>query len=220
MVVVTKQDSCSKCGNCCKQGGPALHTRDVGLVRKGIIPLSSLITIRKGELTQNPIEGVIKPAGVELVKIVGTGRQWDCCYYDEKMGCTIYEHRPQACVLLKCWDTQDILDIVEKETVNRFDLLASDDPMVPVINEHERICPSPDFMHIRNNGTKLSFKLEKELEKLVRYDLRFRIRVIRDFDLKLSEELFYFGRPLFQLLQPFGAVVTESQSEITMKWKR
>ncbi len=220
MTVVIKQDSCNRCGNCCKQGGPALHKGDLDLVRRGIIPLSSLITIRKGELTENPVVGAIQPAGVELVKIVGTGRQWDCCYYDEKNGCSIYENRPQSCVLLKCWDTKDILDIVEKETVNRLDLLGSDDPLIPIINEHERICPSPDFLYIRNNGSRLPVQLEKELEKRVRDDLRFRTRVIRDFDLKLSEELFYFGRPLFQLLQPLGAVVTEFRSEVTLKWKR
>lgn len=219
MTVATKQDSCNRCGNCCKQGGPALHKSDLDLVHKGVIPLSSLITIRKGELIQNPVAGDIQPAKVELVKIVGTGRQWDCCFYDEQEGCSIYEHRPQACVLLKCWDTKDIMDIIEKETLNRIDLLTSDDPQIPVINEHERICPSPDFMYIKNNGSKLSVQLEKELERKVRDDLGFRTRIIRDFKLKLSEELFYFGRPLFQLLQPLGAVVTEFQSEITLKWK-
>ena len=219
MTVVTKQDSCNRCGNCCRQGGPALHKRDLDLVREGKIQLRSLITIRKGELTENPLAGGIQPAGVELVKIVGTGRQWNCCYYDEQKGCSIYQHRPQACVLLKCWDTKDILDIVEKETISRFDLLTFDDPLIPIINEHERICPAPDFMYIRNNGSRLPVQLEKDLQKRVRDDLRFRTRVIRDFDLKLSEELFYFGRPLFQLLQPLGAVVTEFQSEITLKWK-
>jgi len=217
---VTKQNSCKRCGNCCKQGGPALHKQDLTLVHDGKIPISSLITIRKGELTDNPLAGTIRPVGVELVKIIGTGRQWDCCYFDEEKGCLIYENRPQACVVLKCWDTEEILKLVEKETLSRFDILSSDDPLIPVIREHERICPYPDLLHIKNNGSQLSSKLKKELEKLVRDDLRFRTRIIRDFDLKLSEELFYFGRPLFQLLQPLGATVVESQSEITLKWKQ
>jgi len=210
------QISCRKCGNCCRQGGPSLHEHDLSLVRTGKIPISGLITIRKGELTDNPLAGGIHPAGVELVKIAGTGREWDCCYYDLKKGCTIYSYRPLACVLLKCWDTEEILSIVEKETLGRLDILSTDDPLVPVIEEHERICPLPDFMGIRGKRGRLSGSQERELEKLVRNDLRFRTRVIRDYDLKLSEELFYFGRPLFQLLQPLGVLVSESPSGITL----
>lgn len=214
----SSQNSCNRCGNCCRQGGPALHKKDLNLVREGKIPIENLITIRKGELTENPVAGGIQPAGVELVKIVGTGRQWDCCYYDGEKGCTIYENRPQACVLLKCWDTKDILSIVEKETLSRFDILAAGDPLISVIREHELICPLPDFLYIRANSHRLTEPLEKELEKLVGDDLRFRTRVIRDLNLTLSNELFYFGRPLFQLLQPLGATISESPSGITLRW--
>lgn len=215
---LNSQKSCNRCGNCCRQGGPALHKKDLNLVSGGKIPIGNLITIRTGELTENPLMGGIQPAGVELVKIVGTGRQWDCCYYDEEKGCTIYENRPQACVLLKCWDTKDILGIVEKETLSRFDILAADDPLIAVIREHELICPLPDLLYIRANSHRLTAELEKELEKLAGDDLRFRTRVIRDLNLQLSEELFYFGRPLFQLLQPLGATISESPSGITLRW--
>lgn len=217
---MTGQTECKKCGNCCRQGGPALHEQDLSLVRDGKIPISSLITIKKAELTHNPVTGVIQPAGVELVKITGKGQQWECCYYDEERGCTIYENRPQACVLLKCWDTKDILNLVEKETLSRLDILGSDDPLIPVIKEHEHVCPCPDLLYIRDNGGRLSAQQKKELENQVRNDLQFRTRVIRDFDLKLREELFYFGRPLFQLLQPLGAVISESRSGVTLGWKK
>lgn len=206
---MTRQTECKKCGDCCRQGGPALHKRDLDLVRDGKIPISTLITIKKGELTHNPLTGVVQPAGVELVKITGKGQQWECCYYDEQKGCTIYENRPQACVLLKCWDTKDVLNIVEKETLSRFDILGSDDPLIPAIREHDRICPCPDFLYIRDNVGQLPDQQKKELEKQVRDDLSFRTRVISDFNLKLSEELFYFGRPLFQLLQVLTRVSHE-----------
>ncbi len=217
---MTRQAECKKCGDCCRQGGPALHKRDLDLVRDGKIPISTLITIKKGELTHNPVTGVVQPAGVELIKIAGKEQQWECCYYDEQRGCTIYENRPQACVLFKCWDTKDVLNIVEKETLSRFDILGFDDPLIPAIREHERICPCPDFLYIRDNGSRLSAQQEKELEKQVRDDLSFRTRVISDFNLKLSEELFYFGRPLFQLLRTLGAIISESQSGVTLQWKR
>ncbi len=217
--MVTGQTECKQCGNCCREGGPALHTGDLALVRDGIIPISSLITVRKGELTHNPVTEAIQPAGVELIKIIGKGQQWECCYFDEQRGCTIYENRPRACVLLKCWDTKDILDLVEKETLSRFDILDSNDPLIPAIREHERICPCPDLLSIRESAGRLSEQQQRELEKQVRDDLHFRTGAIRDFNLKLSEELFYFGRPLFQLLQPLGAIISESRSEVTLRWE-
>ncbi len=64
-----------------------MHIQDLELVGNGKIlklPVSSLITIRKGELAHNPLTQKIQPVTVELVKIVGTGRQWDCCYYNKE----------------------------------------------------------------------------------------------------------------------------------------
>jgi Fe-S-cluster containining protein len=216
--MTTEQTKCSKCGNCCKQGGPALHIQDFELVRSGKIPISSLITIRKGELAHNPLVEKIQPVTVELVKLIGTGRQWDCCYYDNESGCTIYEDRPYACRVLKCWDTGEILDLVETDTLNRFDILDKDDPLIPVIKEHERICPCDDLGFIQENLGCLSDEKKNELEKRVRSDLRFRTRVIADFQLKVSEELFYFGRPLFQLLQQLGVRISESPTGIHLNW--
>jgi len=216
--MATEQTGCSKCGNCCKQGGPALHIQDLELVRNGKIPVSSLITIRKGELAYNPLAEKIQPVTVELVKLVGTGRQWDCCYYDENLGCTIYEDRPYACRVLKCWDTGEILDLVETDTLSRFDILDKDDPLIPVIQEHERLCPCDDLGFIQENLGRLPDEKKNELEKRVRNDLRFRTRVIADFELKVNEELFYFGRPFFQLLQQLGVRISESSTGIHFNW--
>jgi len=215
-----KQTTCRKCGNCCKQGGPALHLQDLDLVKSGKIPISSLITIRKGELALNPLVEKIQPITVELVKIVGTGRDWNCCYYEEPAGCTIYADRPYACLVLKCWDTTEILDLVEKNTLSRFDILEKNDPLVPVILEHERICPCDDLGFVQTNYDLLTEPEKSELEKRVRTDLRFRTRVIADFELKVSEELFYFGRPLFQLLHPLGARIVESSTGLHLRWTR
>lgn len=216
---MTKElSSCRKCGHCCERGGPALHSEDLDLIRSGKIPISSLITIRKGELVHNPITDKIQAAGVELVKLVGTGREWNCCYYDKRYGCTIYDYRPQACRALKCWDSAELLALVEKDTLDRLAILKPDDPLIPVILEHEKICPCDDLQSIRDSLGELSETRKAEIEKRVRQDLRFRHGIIKGFDLNLAEELFYFGRPLFQLLQPFGVQVYESNNEVYLKW--
>jgi hypothetical protein len=107
---------------------------------------------------------------------------------------------------------------VETDTLNRFDILDKDDPLIPVIKEHERICPCDDLGFIQENIGCLSDEKKNELEKRVRSDLRFRTRVIADFQLKVSEELFYFGRPLFQLLQQLGVRISESPTGIHLNW--
>lgn len=214
----TKMIHCKQCGKCCEQGGPALHTQDVELIRNGQIPVSSLITLRKGELAHNPKTDQVQGISVELVKLIGTGQKWNCVYYNNADGCTIYNSRPYACKALKCWDTEEILALVEKDTLDRVMILGEDHPMIPIIAEHERICPCADLAYLQKNYGKLLSSEKKDVEKRVRHDLRFRARIIKDFDLKLNEELFYFGRPLFQLLHPLGVRVSEIQNEIHLKW--
>ncbi len=214
----TKMIHCEQCGKCCEQGGPALHFQDLDRIRNGQIPIASLITLRKGELAHNPVTDKIQGISVELVKLIGTGRQWNCVYYDNDEGCTIYDNRPHACQALKCWDTEEILSLVEKDTLSRGMILGDDHAMIPIIAEHERICPCDDLEYIQKNYGKLSATEKKDVEKRVRHDLRFRTRIIKDFDLKLSEELFYFGRPLFQLLHPLGVRISEVRNEILLKW--
>ena len=213
-----EQTTCKQCGTCCTQGGPALHIQDLALVKSGRIPVSCLITIRKGELVDNPLVGKILPVTVELVKVVGKKSQWECCFYDDKLGCTVYEDRPYACRVLKCWNTEEILFLIEKDTINRFDILAKDDPHIPLILEHERMCPCDDLGYIQRHLDRLSDEQKYELEQRVRTDLNFRARIARELQLKVSEELFYFGRPLFQLLQPLGVRVTESSAGIRLIW--
>lgn len=212
------EKQCRKCGECCKGGGPALHLEDLALITSGKLAVSDLITIRKGELAHNPLTGKIQPAAVELVKIVGSGKQWQCCYYDSEQGCTIYHYRPVGCRLLKCWDTDDILGLVEKDTLGRLDIVTDNVPLIALITNHEELCPCTGLQSILDEKVSLSQEQKKELETRVRNDLQFRKKVLEEFDFSLREELFYFGRPFFQLLQPLGVRVVESKIGVQLIW--
>lgn len=217
---MTLQTSCERCGKCCEQGGPALHRQDIELVRSGLLPTSRLITIRKGELVHNPLIGAVQPAAVELVKIAGTGRQWACCYYDQTRGCTIHDHRPHACRALKCWDTRDVRALIEQDTLSRFDILPANDVLLPVLREHSRICPCDDLAYVRTNLAHLSDEKKQELANRVDKELRLRMRVVAEHHLGLSQELFYFGRPFFQLLQALGVGVVDCGDGVRLRWQR
>ncbi|MBU1564272.1 MAG: YkgJ family cysteine cluster protein [Proteobacteria bacterium] len=220
-MMTTAQEECKGCGKCCKQGGPALHRHDLDLVRSGKIPITSLITIRKGELVHNPLTGAVQPVAVELVKIKGAGKQWDCCYHDGTKGCTIYDYRPQACRALKCWDTEAVIALIEKDTLSRTDILQEDHFILPAIREQDRTYPCHGLQKIQGSRHQLSAELKDQLEKMAGDEMRFRMQIIARFQLQLSDELFYFGRPFFQLLQALGVRVSESPSAgIRLHWDR
>lgn len=221
MLQKQEQTECKRCGQCCSQGGPALHLQDLELIRSGQLSLSALITLRRGELAHNPVVGKVVPIKKELVKLKGTGKNWNCCFYDETENCcTIYDHRPLACKVLKCWDPDDLLAIVEKDTLTRLDILEDDDPIRNVIQEHDQLYPCPDMDKLARLNPVIPEDTRRELQHLVNEDLRFRSRVVQAFELKLSEELFYFGRPVFQLLQPLGARISETAVGIELHWEK
>ena len=219
MATMMTTDTCRRCGHCCLAGGPALHRADLSLIGDGGIPLERLITIRKGELADNPVSGGVRATRAELVKIAGSGREWCCCYYDETArGCRIYGHRPQACEALQCWDTAAILALVETDVLSRLDIVAADDPLRPLIIDHERQCPCPDLERLASGTSQLDEGERAVLQALVERDLAFRDRAVRRLGLSLGLELFAFGRPVFQLLQPLGIRIGRSARGPVLQW--
>ena len=208
---------CLQCGTCCRKGGPALHRQDLAIVRGGHIGYSQLVAIRKGEFVVFPLSGRPEPAGQEMVKLAGRGRDWECCLFDpEKSNCTIYEHRPLECRLLKCWDTQELVDVIGRDVVGRRDLLNPDDPIVPFIERHDLECPAEEIAELvaaLGRGSEENKALAR-LTDLVRRDLAIRSQAEREFGLSVALELFVFGRPLFSQLAFWGITLREEGGEL------
>lgn len=212
-----QQNECKRCGTCCKKGGPALHTQDLPLIEKGILSFEKLITIRKGELAHDPVSNSIAPVKTELLKICGIKNSWTCIFYDKtRNGCTIYDHRPLACRILKCWDTDDILELIGKNLLSRLDIVKEGNPLRERIIEHETLFPCPDLKTISRTVSRSSRKTVKKLERIINKDLTYRIRAIDEFNLSVAQEMFCFGRPLFQLLTSLGFTTRETSSGIKL----
>lgn len=216
-MMTERVQSCRRCGTCCRQGGPALHRGDLPLLAAGLLPLADLITVRRGELVHHPLENTVRAAGVELVKIAGSGRQWTCRYYDD--GCTIYDRRPLACRLLKCWETGDVEALIEKDTLTRLDILPGDHALVPAILFQEREFPCEGFAEIHAGSEEPSQERVAELQGRAGAELRFRSELVARHRLGLGEELFFFGRPYFQLLQGLGFAVAEGPAGLVLSWR-
>lgn len=211
---------CKQCGTCCERGGPALHLQDVLLVKNGRLPFESIITIRRGEFVHDPVTESIKPSKTELLKISGSNGTWTCLFYDkDKRGCSIYDNRPLACKTLKCWDTREILKLSGRNLLSRLDLVGVETELGKRLVDHETFFPFPDIKALLGPLQRISTKALKKLEKTVNKDLDHRAESVGEFHLSVPEELFYFGRPIFQLLEPFGFTVREAGAGIKLKFK-
>lgn len=200
-------EGCRRCGSCCQQGGPALHDGDLVLVRSGRLRLDHLVTVNLGELAFQPMATTATTVVNEFLKIQGRDGTWCCTFYDETArGCLRYEHRPLACGLLDCTDTGPLLDITGQDLLTRFDCIDRNDPILAVILKQQQQSPSPDIQTISDDFAQIYARTEllAGLLEDVNLDLAFRSRTANAFQLSVALELFYFGRPLFQLLLPLG----------------
>ncbi len=215
---IPAQANCRQCGICCEKGGPALHTQDLVLITDGFLPLKSIITIRRGEFVHDPVTNAIGPSKTELLKISGANGVWTCLFYDRpQKGCSIYDHRPLACQTLKCWDTKPILKLSGRNLLSRLDLVAPETRLGKRLIEHEALFPFPDLRALVGSLSHIPKKALKKLERTVNKDLDHRAGSIDVFHLSVEQELFYFGRPIFHLLEPFGFTVRETASGIKIK---
>ena len=151
-----------------------------------------LVTIRQGELAYDPVRGGLAPSARELVKIKGTGGEWTCCFFEPATStCGIYSHRPLECRLLKCWEPDELLAVIGRETLCRKDILGPDHPSLALIALHEQQCPAAGaaeaiagWQSDKENPAALA-----RLTQLVRQDLSVRHQAVMAG--KLPERLSY-----------------------------
>lgn len=212
---------CELCGTCCEKGGPALHVEDIGLVKNNIITIDDLVTIRQGEIVLQPETGRPEITDFELIKLKGAGTEWCCQFLDQtERTCTIYEDRPFTCRLLKCWDPDDVLEVTGKKILSRYDLIEKEDPLRQLVEFFDQQFSLPDLIEIKvrlRSGTKRDVVMD-ELREMAEKDLMFRSLATERFALPVARELFYFGRPFFQLLAPLGVSAIETAKGLDLEY--
>ncbi len=217
---MVEQTECKRCGTCCKKGGPALHTADLALITSELLLPEHLITIRKGELAHYPVSGKLSAFKEELLKISGSQGTWRCRFFDVKEKvCTIYDHRPLACRVLKCWDTREIMALAGKDLLSRQDVAKQGSPLAEAVQTHEKLYPCPDLEVFAGKLPRPNGKIVKKVEAMVNGDLDFRKEVVQTCNLSLAQEMFFFGRPLFQLFEAVGYLFRETPKRLRVKKK-
>lgn len=203
---------CIRCGTCCQKGGPALHTEDLPLILQNKIQLEHLVTIRQGEPAVSPLGDKLEYLQAEIIKLKGQANDWACLFFDrQNSSCLIYQHRPIECTLLKCWDTDDLERIINKNLLCRTDIIADNSPVLELIATHEEECSLTGLESILSSLSEKSLQNEvmAELTDMVRKDMAIRAHALSTPDFPDEIELFVFGRPLFKILHNFGIVVQE-----------
>jgi len=92
--------------------------------------------------------------------------------------------------------------------------------MYSYVLEYDRLFPCPDMEAIAGWTEEVFKEKGPEMERLINDDLVFRDHLIREKGLALNDELFLFGRPIFQLLQPLGFSVVQSYTGVGLQFRK
>lgn len=191
--------SCSRCGECCRQGGPALHAADRELLENGVIRLAELYTIRRGEPARDNIRGRIESVASDIIKIKSRSGGTTCLFYDTDAGaCRIYDRRPEECRVLKCWDTRAICDLYGRDRLSRQDILEGRHGLWDLVKEHQQTCDYGGIEELIRRGD------QQKLAYLIRYDRNLRRLTVEKTGLDTEVLDFLLGRPLSVTIERYG----------------
>ena len=197
---------CIRCGTCCEKGGPSFHVEDRHLIEDGTIHTRYLYTIRKGEFVHDNVQVQLKPADSDIIKIKGKSPSWECVFFQKRdKSCSIYDHRPLECQLLKCWDTRDIEAVYEKDRLTRQDILAGIEGLWELIADHEKQCAHDAINRaIQDFHGVLSKQAQDVITGAIQYDSAIRQLVLENGNVAPDMIDFLFGRPLTVTLKSAG----------------
>ena len=219
--MTSSRTECSRCGTCCKNGGPAFHQIDKPLIESGLIPASDLFTIRRGEPVYDNVRQSHGRAETDIIKIKNSENSAACKFYDpESNSCEIYENRPEECRILKCWDTEEIEDFYTADRLTRAEFIGNISGLWDIVQDHQQQCPLEPVIRfiekMKSSGQK-DHDLEKKVNQILQYDHSIRL-VIAEKAVLQSEMLdFLFGRPIHRILESLGLKAVQQDNRLIYK---
>jgi len=201
--------ACTRCGECCRKGGPALHREDAALFTgENALDLCHVVTLRAGEPAFDQVRGRVLPLAAEILKIKGSGEGWTCAFFDTaKSACALYDRRPAECRALFCQDTGALAEMYEKNRLTRRDLLPKGHGVLAVMAEHEALVPpariAPLAAALRAGGQE-ALDAEAELSRMALADQAFRTSLADRAGIAPAYHDFFFGRGIGALFCAAG----------------
>ncbi len=199
-----KPPLCSRCGECCRKGGPALHREDLPLLRTpGGPDLADLVTLRAGEPVLDQVRGRVEPLATEIVKLRGRDGSWTCLFYrDQDAACAIYAARPLECRVLSCRDTRALEQVYARDRLTRRDILPGGHPLLDLVAEHEQRCPVSGYAAVLEAEAPGD---RRRRAAMLAWDREVRLLVTEKSGMDPAILDFLFGRPLEQLAPALAA---------------
>ena len=214
------RETCCRCGECCRKGGPAFHHIDRPLIAKGLIPAACLYTIRPGEPVHDNVANRKTYAEADIIKIKGREDEWACCFLAEDgQSCRIYEDRPQECRTLQCWDTRPIEALYQQQRLSRKDLLGDVDGLWDLIAHHEKRCAGSRLQLLsRRLVSDDRENARAEILDMVRYDENLRTLLVEQDKAREDMLDFLLGRPLARILPGFHIRVERANGRLRLTY--
>ena len=207
--------SCRRCGDCCRNGGPALHIEDMPLIEDGTIQLTDIVTLRPGERAYDQPAQQIEPLEAEILKIRGRDGKWTCKFYSpEGRNCGMYDKRPIECEVLFCRDIEPLAAMYQTNRLTRTDLLPEGHPLLELIDEHNAKCSPITMEEVATKARVGDEEALETLSEMVIFDMEMRRLVPEKTGMAPEITDFLFGRPLRVLLRSMNINVYEVSDSI------
>ncbi|MBF0480073.1 MAG: YkgJ family cysteine cluster protein [Desulfovibrionaceae bacterium] len=209
---------CRRCAVCCRRGGPALHTPDIELYRRGAIRGKHLVTFRQGELARENVQGGLIRLEAEIVKLRGISGGFACIFIEEGSSlCAIHADRPAECRALNCRDPRALTAMYRDDRISRFDLIDRQSALGELAAEHERRCSLGRLGELAARyGLDGSRVARDAILEQLRYDREMRGLMAERANLTPAELDFVFGRPLPSVLPSVGLSLAASGEIFTL----
>jgi len=205
---------CVRCGHCCRQGSPSLHTEDLDLLREEKIPWDVLVTLRKGE----PVRGLdsdkpfyLQEERIKLRERPGTG---ECVFFDAaEASCTIYADRPIQCRAQACWDEEEAKLILNEPLLTRRHIFADVKAFLELLEEHDARCSFDKMREVFEELKQTEGKTVDQVIELLAFDEHFREFVCEKMKIPAGIVDMVFGRSLSDRVRLFGFKVEKSADD-------
>ncbi len=217
--------NCTQCGTCCRKGGPAIHDKDVDLLKDNVIRIADLMTFRPGEFVRDESQQKVVPLEVDVVKLApainSEEHDWTCRFLIQKeksAACALHGKHPAECRALYCKSPEFLLALPADGRQTRkqiIEITKSPAWWLELIATHEEKC---DLAKIAEYIVKIEEEGSKEaIIEMIAFDNSFRELVLEKTD--ITEDLlpFLFGRPLLGLMHQYKVEVLKTDKGLLLK---
>lgn len=196
---------CLRCGECCQKGSPSLYKEDIGILQKGIAHRMDLLTLRLGEIGFSNLTHEPVLLSEERIKFKEKPGSRECLFFDPgTKRCRIYENRPVQCRIMECWDPDHYQALNSCGFLSRKELMNPDDPLLPIIEAHEKRCLLSKFQQALRNIKNGIPSGQAEALDLLQYDHHLRLIIEEKQGIGPENLVFLFGRALEDILFSYG----------------